>query len=282
MRQAALGHGRDRFRHLSSWTAVFVLALLVGCGPAETQQAPETAAGAMTPAPRVETEARGVATAAPGVVTEIAGGVLTGHVGLAGKEIPQPTRVRNTTEVEVCGLDHTLEDMVVAPRNRGIANVILSLAGIPEEKIPSVPAERLVLDNADCRFVPHASVLTVGSVIEAVNSDPILHTTHLYGPLEVNIALRVRGPSISRTVERPGMIIVKCDVHSWMQAFIRVDAHPFHAVSDTRGSFRIPGIPPGSYTLEVWHETLGSQQKPVRIEAGKKQSVEIIYSLDND
>ena len=118
----------------------------------------------------------------------------------------------------------------------------------------------------------------MGSVIEAVNSDPILHTTHLYGPLEVNIALPFRGPRISRTVERPGMIIVKCDVHSWMQAFIRVDAHPFHAVSDTRGSFRIPGIPPGSYTLEIWHETLGSQQQPVRIEAGKKTSVEIMYS----
>ena len=51
MRQAAPGHGWDRYRHLSSWTAVFVLALFVGCEPAETQQAPETAAGGMTPAP---------------------------------------------------------------------------------------------------------------------------------------------------------------------------------------------------------------------------------------
>ena len=216
------------------------------------------------------------------VAPVVEGGILEGLVRLGGEEMPQPTRVENTTDPEVCGLDHTLEDMVVAPQNRGLANVILSLAGVPEEKVPPFPVERLVLGNADCRFIPHASVLTVGSVIEAVNSDPILHTTHLYGPLEVNIALPFRGPSISRTVERPGMIIVKCDVHSWMQSFIRVDAHPFHAVSDTRGSFRIPDVPPGSYMLEAWHEKLGSQQKPVHIEAGKKVSVAIMYSLDND
>jgi hypothetical protein len=53
-------------------------------------------------------------------------------------------------------------------------------------------------------------------------------------------------------------------------------------VSDTRGFFRISGIPPGSYTLEAWHETLDSQQKPVRFEAGEKVSVEIVYSLGND
>ena len=252
----------NRNRRLMSWMVVCAAATaLVSCRAEEGRRAPH---------------------AAVPVATDVEGGILEGVVRLGGEEMPEPTRVENTTDPEVCGLDHTLENMVVAPQNRGIANVILSLAGIPEEKIPSVPAERLVLDNADCRFVPHAGVLTVGSVIEAVNSDPILHTTHLYGPLEANLALRARGPGISRTVEKPGMIIVKCDVHSWMQAFIRVDSHPFHAVSDTRGSFRIPGIPPGSYTLEVWHETLGSQQKPVRIEAGKKQSVEILYSPDDD
>ncbi len=255
--------------------AVFVLALLVGCGPAETQQAPETTAEAMTPAPGVETEARGVE-------TEIAGGVLEGLVGLAGEEIPQPTRVRNTTEVEVCGLDHTLEDMVIDPENRGIANVIVALSGVPEERIPPLRDDRLVLDNADCRFVPHASVLTLGGTIETTNSDPILHTTHLYGPIEANLALRARGPGISRTVEKPGMIIVKCDVHSWMQAFVRVDAHPFHAVTDSSGSFRISDIPPGRFALEIWHERLGSQQQTVHIESGKTKSLEITYALARD
>jgi len=279
LQQAPLGHGRDRFRHLSSWTAVFVLALLVGFGSAKTQQARETAAGAMTPALAAETEARGVATAAPGVPTEIAGGVLTGHVGLAGEEIPQPTRVRNTTEVEVCGMDHTLEDMLIDPKNRGIANVIVALNGVPEERIPPIRDDRLVLDNTNCRFVPHASVLTVRGTIETTNSDPILHTTHLYGPLEANIALPARGPGISRTVKKPGMIIVKCDVHSWMQAFVRVDAHPFHAVTDSSGSFRIADIPPGRYALEIWHERLGSQQQAVHIESGKTEHLEITYAV---
>ncbi len=232
----------------------------------------------MTQGPGAETEVRGVATAAPGVATEIAGGVLTGHVGLAGEEIPQVTRVRNTTEVEVCGLDHTLEDMLIDPKNRGIANVIVALSGVPEGTIPPI-RDRLVLDNANCRFVPHTSVLTVRGTIVTTNSDPILHTTHLYGPVEANIALPARGPGISRTVEKPGMIIVKCDVHTWMQAFVRVDAHPFHAVTDASGSFRISDIPPGRYALEIWHERLGSQQQTVHIESGKTEYLEIMYAL---
>ncbi len=269
-------------RHISSWTAVFVLALSVGCRLAETQQAPETAAEAMTPGRGAETEVRRVATPVPGVATEIAGGVLTGHVGLAGEEIPQLTRVRNTTEVEVCGLDHTLEDMWIDPKNRGIANVIVALNGVPEETIPPIRDDRLVLDNADCRFVPHVGVLTVGGTIETTNSDPILHTTHLYGPLEANIALPAGGPGISRTVAKPGMIIVKCDVHTWMQAFVRVDAHPFHAVTDSSGSFRISDIPPGRYVLEIWHERLGSQHQAVHIESGKTERLEIMYALGRD
>ena len=80
-------------------------------------------------------------------------------------------------------------------------------------------------------------------------------------------------------IDRAGMIVIKCDIHGWMQAFIRVDPHPYHAVSDAGGSFRIDNIPPGNYTLEVWHEALGSQQMPVRIESGETEQVAIKYSL---
>ncbi len=203
-------------------------------------------------------------------------GALEGVVRLGGRERPGPTRVENTTDPAICGESQTLEDLLVS-EGGGIQNVLVAVRGVP--RIPNPPPARLVLDNRECRFVPHVSVLTVGSTIETTNSDSLLHTVHLYGAVKANIALPSKGRAVERTVTRPGMIVVKCDVHGWMQAFIRVDNHPFHAVTDADGQFRIPDIPAGTYDLEIWHERLGRQRKAIRVETGKTQHIDVEYAL---
>ncbi|MBI3263719.1 MAG: hypothetical protein HYZ58_11300 [Acidobacteria bacterium] len=166
----------------------------------------------------------------------------------------------------------------MSSRSRGVQNVIVALTDVPAEKIPPLLPDRLVLDNRQCSFFPHVSVLTTGSAIEATNSDPILHTTHLYGPLEANIALPLKDQRVQRTVESAGLIIVKCDVHGWMQAFVRVDPHPFHDVSASSGAFRVSSVPPGDYTLEAWHEKLGTKRIRVQIRGGETKRVALEYS----
>ena len=204
-------------------------------------------------------------------------GNIEGTVRLVGAELPAPTRVANSTDPEVCGTEHTLEDLVVSPENGGIRYAIVAVTGLPSSAISQPEPERLVLDNANCCFSPHASVLTLGSTVEAVNSDAVLHTTHLYGPADINISLPVKGSRSTRQLERPGVYVIKCDIHGWMQAFVRVDLHPYHAVSDEGGHFRIEGVPAGSYTLEVWHEKLGSRATEVRVEDGTTISVPFEY-----
>ena len=108
-----------------------------------------------------------------------------------------------------------------------LRNVIVALKDVPASKIPASRPRRLILDNRECKFVPHVSVLTVGSTIQSINSDPTLHNTHFYGAISANIALAFKGVKRTTGVAKPGMIIVKCDVHGWMQAFIRADSHPF-------------------------------------------------------
>ncbi len=174
-----------------------------------------------------------------------------------------------------------MEDLLVSAEDRGIMNVIVALEGVPAERIPPYQPSRLVLDNRECRFVPHVSVLTLGSAIVATNSDSVLHTEHYYGALGANAALPLKGATVTTIAESPGMIIVKCDVHGWMQAFIRVDAHPFHAVTGANGYFRIAGVPPGTYRLEIWHEKLGPQEQTIRIEAGETQTIQVEYSDDS-
>lgn len=205
-------------------------------------------------------------------------GGLEGVVRLAPDGLPQPTRVENATDPQVCGSEQTLEDLRVDPQGRGVRDVILALVDVPAECAPAPPPGRLILDNSECRFVPHAAVLTAGSTIETTNSDPVLHTVHFYGPIDKNLALPFRGVRRTLVVDRPGLFSVRCDVHGWMRAFVRVDPHPFHAVSDPGGEFRIEGIPPGAWTLEAWHERLGRQRLGVTIEPGKTARVEITYA----
>ncbi len=207
-------------------------------------------------------------------------GALEGFVQLAGDLVPHPTPVKNTTDPLVCGQMQSLEDLLISVRDRGVKNVIVTLTDVPVSKIPPLTPSQLVLDNRECRFVPHVSVLTVGSLIVATNSDSLLHTVHFYGALNMNIALP-EGLAVTKITDEPGMIIVKCDVHGWMQAFIRVDAHPFHAVTDESGYFRIPDIPAGTYSLEIWHERLGLQKRTIRIKGEQTEVIQVAYGLDN-
>jgi plastocyanin len=206
-------------------------------------------------------------------------GHLEGVVRFVGDQVPRPTRVQNTTDPAVCGATKTLDDLVVSPGNKGIQDVIVALADVPKDKIPNRQPDKLTLDNRGCRFVPHTGVVTVGSTITVRNSDPVFHTVHFYGLTETNISL-FKGDTVPWVARRPGLVIVRCDVHGWMRAFIRVDEHPFHAVTNSRGSFRIENIPAGTYQLEVWHEKLGEQKKTARIEAGKTVRIELEYSLN--
>lgn len=208
------------------------------------------------------------------------GGAIAGAVRYIGRELPAPTQIENTTDPEVCGRGHRLEEIVVSPEDRGVQYAIIAIGDLPETTIPPVEPETLVLDNTGCRFSPHAAVMVAGSTLEAINNDPILHTTHLYGPAELNLSLPVAGTRSARRLERAGLYAVRCDVHGWMQAIIRVDAHPYHAVTDESGAFRIDGVPKGRYRLEVWHEKLGSREAEVEVEEGTTATVNIEYSMD--
>ena len=249
---------RARLPGPSRWAGCVAVLLVAACQPQ----------GSESPAPLQTGSADG-------------SGTLEGFVRFSGDVLPQPTRVENSTDPSICGEMQDLEDLLVSTKNHGIMNVIVVVEGVPAEKTPPYQPSRLVLDNRECRFVPHVSVLTLGSTIVATNSDSVLHTEHYYGALGANAALPSKGATVTTTANSTGMIVVKCDVHGWMQAFIRVDAHPFHAVTGVNGNFRIANVPPGTYRLEIWHEKLGRQEKTILIEAGQTQTIQVEYSQDS-
>ena len=226
------------------------------------------------PSDRAASEA-GDATEPSRVLLE-SGTVLQGRVIVGDQELPATIEIQNTTDPEHCGQTHSLENIIVSAEG-GLKNTIVALknASLPEGYQP--PKSSLVLENRNCRFQPHVAVLTTGSTIEAVNKDPFYHSVHLYGLKQLNVALSASQSKLVQVPNRPGYVIVKCDVHGWMQAYFRVDKHPFHAVTDQDGRFQINGIPPGPHTLEVWHEYLGPMEYDVTVEPGSNSPLTIAY-----
>ena len=142
--------------------------------------------------------------------------------------------------------------------NGGVANVFIYIKDGLGNKIYAAPATPVVLDQQGCIYRPHVMGLMLGQTLKVLNSDPTLHTVHLMSMTEGESFNRAF-PSGMQPFEQKfistGIKTIKCDVHGWMNSYVGVLTHPFFAVTDTNGYYEIHGVPPGNYTLELWHES---------------------------
>ena len=107
------------------------------------------------------------------------------------------------------------------------------------------------------RFIPHVLAIVAGTTVDFPNADRTYHNVFsLSKDNDFNLGRYAAGKSEPHRFDQPGIVRVFCDIHSQMSAFILVFAHRFFATTDDDGRYRIDGIPPGVYTLEVWNETL--------------------------
>ena len=114
---------------------------------------------------------------------------------------------------------------------------------------------RMVQQNE--RFIPHVLAIVAGTWVDFPNADNTYHNVFsLSKAKEFNLGRYAAGKSEAQRFDRAGIVRVFCDIHSQMSAFILVFSHRFFATTDDDGRYRIDGIPPGTYTLAVWNETL--------------------------
>lgn len=193
------------------------------------------------------------------------GGTIKGKVKLSGKA-PKLPPLDITKFKEVCQ-NVPNETLVIGP-GQGVRYAVVTLEGITKGQA----VEREVvheLDNVKCRFVPHVVAASVGQFLLFKNSDPILHTAHAFfknNQPQFNIGL-YPGRVSRKPLLNAGVVKIVCEVHPWMNAYVVVTEHPYHAVTDMYGDYDIRDVPPGVYKLKVWHETLGAQEKEVEVKA---------------
>ncbi|HET6923535.1 MAG TPA: carboxypeptidase regulatory-like domain-containing protein [Anaeromyxobacteraceae bacterium] len=173
-----------------------------------------------------------------------------------------------------------MNDESVVVKDKKLVNVWVHVVkGAPDSKAAD-NAPEVVVDQVDCTYHPRMQVAQVGQKIVAKNGDPILHNVHTYlGAATVfNKGMpNAQAKPVTHVANKEGVIRWKCDVHAWMRAFVGVNKNPFQAVSGGDGGFRIDNIPPGTYTLEAWHEKYGAKTLEVKVEAGKPATATFKY-----
>jgi plastocyanin len=155
----------------------------------------------------------------------------------------------------------------VGPKG-ALANAFIYIKKGLEGKTFAVPATPVVIDQRGCWFRPRIVGIQTGQVLQVINSDPVTHNIHPMAEInrEWNHSQGPGDPPMSRKFLKPEIMIpVKCNIHSWMHAYIGVVDNPYFAVSKEDGSFAIENLPPGTYTLGVWQEKLGTQEQQLTV-----------------
>lgn len=176
-----------------------------------------------------------------------------------------------TTDQRTCGSEVPDESLVTSAEG-GVAHAVVTVAGL---KAPAAAPEPAIT-NRHCRFVPHVVLARPGSQLRIASADDTLHTTHAYEAERTlfNVAIPTPAITLTRPLDRAGIIRLGCDSHPWMRGYVVVTPD-VAAVTSEGGRFSLQGIPPGRYELRVWHERLAGTTRKVTVSAGEAAEISI-------
>ena len=162
-------------------------------------------------------------------------------------------------------------DLLVLGSGNTMANVFVQVKNAPAAS-GAPPSQPVVIDQKGCMYHPHVVGVRVGQPLQFRNSDGILHNVHGLPKenREFNLGMPATLKEKDTTFNKPEPLFpVKCDVHPWMNAYVAVMTHPYFDVTDEDGTFTLEGLPDGTYTVEAWHEKLGTRTQEVTVQGGK-------------
>ena len=206
------------------------------------------------------------------------GGTVSGKVTYEGT--PAKPKPIDMSKEPSCAKQHatpvTTETVVTGPNN-SLANVVVYIsAGAPDDAPPSQHAK---FDQKGCQYIPHVLAFQVNQPLEVVNDDQTSHNIHPLPKVnrEWNKSQPPGAPPIVDKYDKPEFIPVKCNVHPWMHGNFAVLKNSHYGISGQDGSFSLPNLPPGKYTVTAWHESYGEQNQEVTIAGTEAKTINFVF-----
>ncbi len=170
------------------------------------------------------------------------------------------------------------QDFVINP-NRSLKWVLVYIkeGAQPSTEVPAQPAE---IDQNGCMFIPHAIAVRVGQKVNIKNGDPVLHNIRNEAKnIKIfNLAQPIQGMTTERVFDKSEVgVKLRCDVHFWMTGYVHVMDHPYYALTGEDGSFKIENLAAGTYTVEAWHEKLGTQTQIITVTADEQKTTDFTF-----
>ena len=173
-------------------------------------------------------------------------GTISGVVKWSGHQ-PLSLTMPIDKDAEVCDPDsHKKRDLqrLVIGSEGGVANTVVFLKNISSGKAMDIPEARRSLDQKRCEYEPHILIVPESGALQMKSSDPVLHTVHMDGAATFNLPFPFQNRITTRNMPSAGLVNLKCNGgHVWMNAELLVVSHPYYAVTDEDGKFKLTGVP---------------------------------------
>ena len=204
------------------------------------------------------------------------GASIKGKVVFSGSA-PPPKKVDITIDQYVCGTSKDAGDLVLSPQKE-LKNAVVWLENPPANVTAPPQAAKVEMDQNGCVFIPRVVVVGAGGTVDFLNSDRLLHNIHATPKLNVSFnRTQPKARTIPITFDKPEVVRINCDLHSWMVGWVVVAAHSFYAITGADGQFSFDNLPPGQYKLQVWHELLGTV--PATVTVGDQQVARVTVEM---
>lgn len=275
--------------HGAAGLALLTLVLLPGCDRGLGGGARQTPEVAVIP----KADEGGAAVAGGGEVSVEGYGTFTGRIVLDGAPPslgPLVTSVPETERVS-CLPENIPNERLVVGSDGGIRDVFIYLQRVPRGVDPqylAVPSDPVVFDQKSCTFLPHAVFVRTNQTVLVLNSDSILHNTHTFPSRNDTFNSGVKpnemmGVPLSYAQPEREPVQVKCDIHAWMTAWHLPLDHPWGAVTDETGAFRLENVPAGTHTFVVYHEgrKLMDYEVTIGVDEQKDETISVPVSTIN-
>lgn len=204
----------------------------------------------------------------------VSAGDVTGKVTLKGTPPPEKALPLDPNCGKLWeGKEKPTTRFYVVGKNGELADTFVWLKeGVKDKGPGGANAKPELIDQVGCEYVPYVTAIQTNQKLLVRNSDPVLHNVHptpaVVGNPEKNLAQLPKGKDLEFVWPKEELFLrYKCDVHPWMFAYVSVVDHPYFAVTGEDGSFKIPNVPPGKYTVEVFHRKAGKATQEVEVPA---------------